>query len=230
MLGQDIRAERGAGPKTATTRSTGPGGWALLAAVTVALAGCGAPARSSNPADGTGETASTEAEAPGDLVATEVDGIRLEPRTVVDGKVTLLVPSEFTEMDEEMLSAKYPAERRPTLVYTDETGGVNVAVNHTRDRMPSKELGRFHETMDEMFRNLYPSAEWFESDIEEINGREWFLLDLRTPGIDTEIRNRLIGTSLDNRLLLVTFNVITGREAEWMGAGSAIVGSVRVEE
>ena len=203
---------------------------ALILVHLTALAACGAPSPSSVPTVTSVETTSGQNEAESALTDTEVDGVQLEPKSVADGKLSLLVPSEFTEMDESMMQAKYPAERRPTLVYTDETGSVNVAVNHTRDRMPLDELESYHKEMDKMFRNLYPSAEWFDSGIKEINGRKWILLDVRTPAVDTDIRNTIVGTSLDGRLLLVTFNVIAELEDEWIDVAEAIVDSLSVSD
>ena len=78
-------------------------------------------------------------------------------------------------------------------------------------------------------KNLYPSAEWFRSEIRTINGRQFFLLDLRTPAIDTEVRNILLGTSLDDRFLLMSFNVTKELEKEWLPTGNKIVESITVK-
>ncbi len=161
---------------------------------------------------------------------TTVGGILLQPKTVIDEKLTLLIPQDFSLMDEETLSLKYPSERRPTLVYTNESGSINVAINHTKDRMPQSEIGAFHKQMDGMFRNLYPSATWFKSGVIDINGREWLTLNLRTPAIDTEIRNIIVATSVEGHMLLVSFNVTKEQEDKWLEPAEAIVQSLRVED
>jgi len=115
-----------------------------------------------------------------------VGGIVLQPTTVMNEKRLLLIPQQFSVMDEEMLRIKYPQERRPTLVFTNESGSVNIAINHTKDHFRQSEFGELHKQMDGMFRNLYPSATWFNSGIIDINGRNWFALNLRTPAIDTQ--------------------------------------------
>lgn len=164
------------------------------------------------------------------LSETTIGDIVLKPQAVIDGKLSLLVPEEFSEMDEETLQLKYPSERRPTLVYTNESGAINLAVNHTKDRMPQSEIDAFHKQMDAMFRNLYPSATWFNSGVIDINGRNWLTLNLRTPAIDTEIRNIMVGTSLDGRLLLVSFNVTKELEDQWLEPAEAIIQSLGVRD
>ncbi len=202
----------------------------VMIAWTSSNAGCGGPsATSPTPPAGGGRSASPAdaGEAP---AATTVGGVPLEPQTALDGRLALLVPAGFSVMDEETLRLKYPSERRPTLVYTDEDASINVAVNHTKDRMPQREIRSFHAHMERMFRNLYPTAVWFQSGIIEIRGREWMALDLRTPAIDTEVRNIMVGTSLEGRLLLVSFNVTREQEEEWIAPAEAIVQSLRVRE
>jgi hypothetical protein len=153
----------------------------------------------------------------------------LEAKSVLDGKVSLLIPQNFKPMSEEMLTTKYPSERRPTLVYTNEPGSVNLALNHTRNRMPASQLAAFHKSMEGNLKRLYPSAEWFRSEVRKIHGREFFIMELRTPAIDTEVRNIMLGTSLDDRLLLISFNVTKELEREWLATASRIIESVEVK-
>ena len=164
------------------------------------------------------------------LSETAIGDIVLKPKAVIDGKLSLLIPEAFSEMDEESLKLKYPSERRPTLVYTNGSGAINVAVNHTKNRMAPSDVGALHKQMDGMFRNLYPSATWFKSGVIDINGREWFALNLRTPAIDTEIRNIMVGTSVEGRLLMVSFNVTKELEHQWLEPAEAIIQSLRVRD
>jgi hypothetical protein len=151
-------------------------------------------------------------------------------RTLLGGRLSILVPNSFTQMSEEMLRVKYPSERRPTIVLTNPEGSVNVAVNHTSNALPPSQLRQAHTAMETTFRNLYPSAEWNRSEIVTLKGRSYFVLDLRTPAIDTEVRNIMAGTSLDDRFLIITFNCTHELEPQWAGIGKRIIESVRLEE
>jgi hypothetical protein len=79
------------------------------------------------------------------------------------------------------------------------------------------------------FKKLHPSAEWFRSEVAKINGREFLVLELRTPAIDTEVRNIILGTSVDERLLMISFNVTKELEKEWLPAGRKIVESIKIK-
>lgn len=154
----------------------------------------------------------------------------LAPRTFFDGQLTMLIPVGFEPMSEELLSFKYPHERRPTLVFTNPSGSVNVALNHTQNRMLDDQVPEFHPVMDLMFRRLYPSAEWNRSEAGERNGMRYSTLDLITPAIDTEIRNIMLAVSLDDRLLLVSFNCTRELEAQWAPLGQQIIDSISIAQ
>ena len=153
-------------------------------------------------------------------------GPTLTERNLLRGKLTLLVPQSFTQMSKEMLRYKYPNERRPTTVLTNADGTVNVAVNHTHNNLRMAQLHEAHAAMERMLRNSYPSAKWNRSEIVSINGQQFFILDLRTPAIDTEVRNIMAGTSLQGRFLIITFNCTRELESEWAGVGLRIINSV----
>lgn len=133
-------------------------------------------------------------------------------------------------MDEETLRIKYPTDHGPTDVYSDETGAVNVAIHHTQDKMPQRHLVTFHKHIDEAYRKAQPSATWLFSGIINVDGRNWFKLVLRTPALDTEIHNTVLGTSLDDRLLLVSLNVTKELEEAWLQPYEAIIQSLRIAD
>lgn len=156
--------------------------------------------------------------------------VALGTRSLLGGLVEMLVPTSFQPMPEDLLKLKYPMERRPTLVLANETGSVSVALNHTRDHVPLARLAEFHRALEGSFRRLYPSAVWFRSELTALNGRQFILLELRTPALDTEIRNLMLATSVDERMLLIAVNMTTELESQWLGPAHRMFQSVTVKK
>lgn len=156
--------------------------------------------------------------------------IPLATRSLLGGAVEMLIPTGFQPMREALLKRKYPAERRPTVVLANESGSVSVALNHTRDRLSPAQLPDAHRALEQMFRRLYPSAVWFRSGLVDVNGRKGILLELRTPAIDTEIRNLMLATPVDDRALLVSVNMTKELEDEWLETANRILGSVTIRK
>lgn len=155
--------------------------------------------------------------------------IDLETKSLLNDKVELKVPKEFDIMSEELMKMKYPSERRPTLVYSNESGGINVALNLTQNQASQELIPAYKDNFVKTFKNLYPSAEFKDSGVKTINGRKVGYLELVTPAIDTEIYNLMFFTDLDGKLLLCTFNCTKKSIDEWTPTAKEIMNSLKIK-
>ncbi|MDO7846058.1 hypothetical protein Q5H92_06810 [Hymenobacter sp. M29] len=156
-------------------------------------------------------------------------GIELEPKALLGNKIELKIPKGFDIMSEEMAKAKYPTERRPTLIYTNESGGINVALNLTSNKATQAQMPAYKDNFVKTFKNLYPSAEWKQTGIKEVNGRKVGFVELVTPAIDTKVYNLIFFTDLDGQLLLCTFNCTEKSMAQWQPAAKEIMASLKLK-
>lgn len=151
----------------------------------------------------------------------------LDTKTVLSGKVEIFLPEDFELMKAEMLSLKYPMEgRRPTEVYTNKNGSINVAFNHTNNQATQEQLPQYQQLFKRQFNQ--PQIEFIKSEISVINGRDFIIMEFITPAADSKIYNLMFITSLENQLLLGTFNCTTNKLPEWESKGKKIVNSIKV--
>ena len=162
------------------------------------------------------------------LLSMTVLKIELELMSLFDEKIELKIPKDFEIMSEEMMKIKYPADQRPTLVYTNESGSVNVALNWTESRANQDLIVPYTDNFVQIFQNMYPSADWKESGTTNINGMKVGYLELVTPAIDTEIYNLMFFTNLEHRLLLCTFNCTKKDLKEWKSSAKEIMNSLKI--
>ncbi len=158
-----------------------------------------------------------------------VVNIDMETKSLLNDKLELKMPKDFDRMSEELMKLKYPSERRPTLVYSNESGGINVAINLTQNQANQQMIPAYKDNFVQTFKNLYPSAEWKDSDVKTINGKKVGYLELVTPAIDTEIYNLIFFTDLDGKLLLCTFNCTKESIVEWTPAAKEIMNSMKIK-
>jgi len=159
------------------------------------------------------------------------ESLGLTPRTFLDGILTIHIPNNFYEMSQERIAMKYPDQQRPTVVMTNnDNGTVNVAINHTDHKVSPAEIEDFHRYMEGMFKKKYSSAVWYRSEVLQIGKRKCFVLDLQTPALDTKIRNIMMCTSVNGRILLVTFNTTLELESEWLDRGYCIISSIMIND
>ncbi len=162
------------------------------------------------------------------LPAMAANDEKLVKRKFLDGRLSLLVPESFEPMNKTMLESKYPSANRPTLVLTNRAGTVNLAINHTKNAARPDQLEGLLEAMEVVMRKTHRDAKWHDSSIVEINGRRWFRLDLTTSAIDTRIRNMMLGTVYEGRVLLVGFNTTKPLEKRWLESGRKMLDSLKL--
>ncbi|MEO7313706.1 MAG: hypothetical protein ABIW47_00865 [Ginsengibacter sp.] len=164
------------------------------------------------------------------LASWKTDQIKLEKKIVLNGKVEILLPKDFGIMPEEMLKFKYPRTQRPTLVYSDEDGKINVAFNHSSSKATQQQMDIYKDYFISAFKNAHPNAEWLSNGVKKINGRDIGYLELITQAIDTKIYNLIFYTDLDGHLLLTTFNCTIGEKEKWFSTAHQIMNSLTLNE
>jgi len=155
--------------------------------------------------------------------------INLKTKSLLDDHVEIMIPEDFKIMSEEMLKLKYPSANRPTIVYTNESGSINVALNLTTSSVSQELIPQFKEALQNTFKQLYPSAKWKGSGINTINDKKVGYLELITPAIDTEVYNLIFFTDVNSQLLLCTFNCTVQYLKEWQSIGDEIMNSLKVK-
>jgi hypothetical protein len=156
--------------------------------------------------------------------------VDLAPRALLGGRVSVLIPSVFQPMSQELLLRKYSRPNPPSLVYANEATTVSIAFDHTPHRLTPSQLGAGLAEMKKGMLQAAPTATFFRSELMTIHGRQFAVMDLRTPGADgVEIRNILAATSLDDRLLVISFNCTQPLEAAWLETGNKIIQSITIK-
>ena len=163
------------------------------------------------------------------LLSMTIGKIELELKSLLSDKVELKIPKKFNIMPEELMKLKYPSERRPTLVYSNESGVINVALNLTQSKASQDLIEPYVENFVNTFKKMYPSAEWKGSGVKEINGQKVGYLKLITPAIDTKIYNVMFFTDMEGKLLLSTFNCTENSITEWEQTADEIMNSLKIK-
>ncbi|WP_228350950.1 MULTISPECIES: hypothetical protein [Limnobaculum] len=136
--------------------------------------------------------------------------------------ITIDVPKGFTLMSDNMLKRKYPSENRPKIVYTNESGTVNIAVNHTQMPLDDSKLDGLKDFMLESMKNYQPQAKEVMVD-----NKKAYILDFISHATDTDIHNLMLITPYKGTVLFVTFNTTKEEEATYLEAGKSSLMSIK---
>ena len=160
--------------------------------------------------------------------AADTSQIALARRLLLNNKVSILVPIDFNPLPDELVRVKYRSASPPSVVLGNDSGTVNLAMDLRQVTVGPTDIPQVHEQLKQGFRNLYPSAVWNKTELRKINGTEFAILDLFTPALDGEIRNVMAVTSLDNRLLVITFNCTKTLDSTWRKTAVKMLESIKL--
>lgn len=148
--------------------------------------------------------------------------------SILSGKIRLEVPEELRPMDAEMFGLKYPLENpATTIAYSNEDATVTLLISPRQDIATQADLPKYQQMLYESF-GANESIDFKKNEIREINGRDFIVLEMITPAMDTEVYNLMFITSSDGRLLMCTFNCTVDKLSEWQPLAEQIVSSVKV--
>ena len=149
-----------------------------------------------------------------------------ELRELLDGKITMQLPTEFTTMSDEVRKVKYPGANAPSVVMTDATTTVNVALDHKPVNITPAQV----KDLEPALRQQLASARINSGGLQTLNGHEFLVMDFDTPAQDGIIRNVMAMTSLDDRLLVVSYNCMLNRHPDCGALGTQLIESIRVKD
>lgn len=156
--------------------------------------------------------------------------IELEKRELFDKKVEILIPKEFKIMSAEMLDFKYPNRvNRPKLVFTNEDGTVNVALNMLANSATQANVTAYKDAIKNSYRKAFPTAAWQGDGVVNINNRKVGYLKLITQAVDQKVYNYLFLTDVDGKIMVGTFNCTEKLMPEWEPIAQKIVSSLIVK-
>ncbi|MBE1555944.1 hypothetical protein [Sporosarcina limicola] len=154
--------------------------------------------------------------------------IQIIEQTLFEGKVKIRMPKLFQLMLPELASLKYPSERRPAIIYTDDSTTINLAFNHTQNLLNDTGITEFQESMVEILQQTQPSAEWLEQGDRVINDKNIGFIEVITPALDGDIFNLMFFVSLDGKALIGTFNCMEEDMDDWRPVAKAMMETLQV--
>lgn len=155
----------------------------------------------------------------------DIDGqvIIFEERKLLDDKISLRLPKDFLIMPTETVALKYPAERKPEVIITNEAGTVNITFSHTRTALENEDIQRFRDYIIKTIRKMQPAIEWVASGLKIINEKNIGYFEFIVPALDTNIYNFLSVTELDKQALMINFNCPEEEVDEWRPIAKGIL-------
>lgn len=147
---------------------------------------------------------------------------------VIPRQVFMFVPDSFEPMPEDYARIKYPADRRPKLIYTDPTLEMNLTVNPTANRMVNDEMDTFVKDLSFMIRRMQPNAKWIGEGVREVGGRKMGFYEFSVPVLDGVMYNGIFFIELDGKGVFFGLNCMEKYTEQWRPIAHGIMDALQI--
>jgi hypothetical protein len=154
-----------------------------------------------------------------------------ERTELFDGKLSALLPSEFTDLPAEIAKIKYPSSDRPKIIKTDERGTVAFTFNRIDSPLTNETVPELVESMRGMLQKLNPAYVFFDSDtLDTEEGAKVGYLEYKSPAIDDSLYNVMHFVPFEGRTMMGTFSCPHGECEDWRSPVAETLRSIRASE
>lgn len=146
-------------------------------------------------------------------------------RNLLDNRLSMSLPNNFTIMDDGVVRLKYPRLTKSSIVYSNSKSTVSIAIGLTEHQSTQAHLPEIKKTLDEQYSKSL--VQIISSSIEKINGIDFIKMEFMSSAVDGAIYNLMFITSVENRLIVGTFNCTEPLRNEWESKGKKMINSVK---
>lgn len=150
-------------------------------------------------------------------------GVKRVPYTFMDGRLTIEIPETFRPMTEKELEIKYPGKSRPGIAYTASSIAINLTATHTNEALLPSQIYQYHKLFEQEMKRTFPQSKWISNVEVRVDDQDCWLSQFRNQLIDMEVYNMVLGTSVNNRLMLITFTMPQSLEGVWIPMAEEIL-------
>lgn len=159
-----------------------------------------------------------------------VNEVNFRTLNFLTGKMEVNVPDRLQPMDKRMFELKYPYEDQgSTIAYSDADATVTLLISRRQDIATQRDLPKYQQILNRSLSDNL-SIDVKKSEIKEINGKSFIVIEMITPAVDTQVYNLMLVTNVDGRLLVSTFNCTFEKIDEWQPIANQIVNSMKIKE
>ncbi len=161
-------------------------------------------------------------------------------KTKVNESITLLLPEEFTLMEQGELNTKYVSSKPPVAAYTDYSKTVDLGINVAYSRWNEEDLEIMKSFYKSNIMGLYDEVQFITEDVQEINGRDFVVFEFLSKVNDTEGTTfnsssiskyiRIQYTIINYKTVLFNFSCPERIKDKWAPVAKEILESVKISK
>lgn len=140
------------------------------------------------------------------VIACSAGWVNADEVQIADTGITFEAPEGFEVLGDEVIAAKWPSSQKPKWVVGNEGATTTIAYDLKPNDISAAPMDALLEQFEGLFERMVPGVEWIETDVIELDDREWVFLEFTSNAVDTDIHNIMLATSHGKEMLVFNFN------------------------
>jgi hypothetical protein len=162
------------------------------------------------------------------FIQIDYEMIELEQRKLLDGKISMCMPMNISQMEEEFAQHKYPLTLRPQYIFSNEE--LTVDFTFTLDQgIVEEEIEDVRDDLLILLSNLHANYEVENEEVIRSDNLTIATFSFVKPTLDGEVFEYMFLTSIDGQLLIGGFNCNVLARDEWQPAVRQMLHTLRKE-
>jgi hypothetical protein len=162
---------------------------------------------------------------------------KLNRKSLAEG-VSIKMPSNFHEMTDEEIASKYYTSNRPTMMFTDPNGKVDLGLNLTEMEWDEKDVELLHKFYKANINETYPKVTFLRDEVVKINKKKFAIFEFigeipADPNAfiprGTAVKYHYVGYTVHhNRITILNFTCPGRQKDRWREVAKEMMESVRM--
>ena len=149
------------------------------------------------------------------------------------GTISVSLPADFTALNKKEIQVKFARNGQlPVAAFGNSGRSSTVAVSWGQlgdSALSSDQLPQLSKQLHESFDQQLPGIRWINSEVRQIGGKSWILLENTTPSRDGRVHNQIYCTDLKGNLLMLNLNTTEAEHPAYAKAFKAAAESLKVK-
>lgn len=149
--------------------------------------------------------------------------------SLFNNKVELKAPKELAEMTASMWTLKYHDLPRPEMVLTDENGEVNLLAELTKQPIADSQVVLYKDFRVSNLKKTRKDVSILGEGMKKVNGKNIGFIKFTSQASDQKIFNYYFFTTVNGKIMLLTFNCIEKLQPDWEKVADQMLNSIKIK-
>jgi hypothetical protein len=122
------------------------------------------------------------------------------------GRIVFDVPADFQPLMAKISESESPSSRHPRYAAGTENAATTITYDVKDSLISADKLDEVRKAFANTFTQTVPGIEWKENKLIKLGGKEWIYFEFESNAVDTDIRNIMLTTDFDGKMLVFNFN------------------------